>query len=173
MKIGLVSDSHGRIECLEVLERHFADADIIFHAGDFFADAVDLQQILRKKVIAVSGNCDFFSREPSEKNFKIAGIQVWLTHGHLYDVKNSYRKLVEKAKTLGAQVSVFGHTHFPAVFKERGIIFINPGSISRPRKFRGCTFGILYLRNGMASIWIYQVDGELMMRKDLILSKLD
>ena len=39
--------------------------------------------------------------------------KLFVTHGHAYGVKSGLGRLAERAKTLGADVVLYGHTHIP------------------------------------------------------------
>ena len=69
MKIVVMSDSHGRDECVYSLLYENQDADMIIHLGDGMNDfscAMDGLPILSSiPYIRVRGNCDFFSSIPA------------------------------------------------------------------------------------------------------------
>ncbi len=133
MLIGVVSDSHGnRIkmhECLPYLKK----VEYLLHAGDFYEDAELIAGVLNCQVTAVVGNCDYMVKGPTEEMIVLDGNKIYLTHGHLYKVKRNLTGLFKRAKSLKAQIVVFGHTHFPEVFHKSGILFVNPGSLDSPR----------------------------------------
>ncbi len=43
------------------------------------------------------------------------------------------KALTERAKAVGANIVVFGHTHTAVVLMSDGILFVNPGSLAAPR----------------------------------------
>ncbi|ATO50530.1 metallophosphoesterase [Brevibacillus laterosporus] len=138
MSILIISDTHGQIkEVQDVVDRH--PADIILHCGDF---CVDQKQAPFSKMKLVQGNCDF---EPVAKDrvTRWKDLIIYQTHGHLYDVKSSLMKLHYRAEEVGANVVLFGHSHFPVCEVERDILFINPGSLMMPRGFRTPTYAVL------------------------------
>ena len=53
-----------------------------------------------------------------------------MAHGHMFDVKNSYSMILEKAKTEHADVCLFGHTHRQDLRIVDGMLVINPGAVS-------------------------------------------
>lgn len=134
MLIGAISDTHGNkrriLECLAYLD----GVEHILHAGDFYEDAKIIEDAVDCKVTAVAGNCDYMVRGPFEELLVLNGQRVYLTHGHLYNVKRDVKGLVERVKELNVQVAVFGHTHVPQTFYEDGILFVNPGSLHSPRQ---------------------------------------
>ncbi|QUL99452.1 MAG: metallophosphoesterase [Candidatus Fermentithermobacillus carboniphilus] len=133
MLIGVLSDTHGDLKKLEQCLGLMKNAEYILHAGDFYEDAQKIARAMSLKVIAVTGNCDYMVRGPSEEMLALGGQQVYLTHGHLYRVKQDLSLLVERSRALGADVTVFGHTHCPLILRRDGILFLNPGSPHSPR----------------------------------------
>ena len=82
-------------------------------------------------VVAVSGNCDFFSDYPNERLVNLDGTLIFLTHGNKYGVKSTLNYLKEKAKEEQADIVLFGHTHIPYVEEWHNIYFANPGTFQR------------------------------------------
>lgn len=142
MRIGVLSDTHGHLGRAQGAKAVLENLNLILHAGDLASDAPPLERMLQCKVIAVSGNCDINSMEPSEKILDIEGKKIFLTHGHLYRVKFGVDKLYYRAKELSVDLVVFGHTHVPYNEVIDDILFFNPGSLSLPRSGPG-SFGIL------------------------------
>lgn len=140
MRILVFSDSHGSLDdCIKII-RTIKDTDMIIHAGDHSSDAEEIQQMFPNiPVKYVRGNCDF-SIAPSELMINTEHADIFVTHGHLYNVKyeHNYRTLIEKAKEKGADIIVFGHTHIPFNEKTADCSIINPGSIKYGR-----TYGVI------------------------------
>jgi len=116
-------------KCLSVME----GMEFLLHAGDFYEDGLKVGQALGLKVVAVTGNCDYMVKGPAEEMLALGGKRIYLTHGHLYRVKQDLSPLIQRAKALKADVAVFGHTHYPVLFQRDGILFLNPGSPHSPR----------------------------------------
>ena len=112
MRIILVSDSHGNRDSLERLIEN-EKFDYLFFLGDGLND-LGLYDNL-ENVIAVSGNCDFFSVIPNERILQIGGYSILVTHGNKYSVKSSLSKIKEKAESEGVNLVFFGHTHKPTI----------------------------------------------------------
>ncbi len=126
MKILILSDSHGNTSYIEeILSRHVYDQ--VFHLGD--------SEISKNhfRMRMVRGNSFKDDDLPNSLEFKLDGKTFFLTHGHLYDVNNGLNNLFYKAKSLNADYCMFGHTHIPLFEQVDNCIFINPGSIVRPR----------------------------------------
>ena len=87
------------------------------------------------EVYVVAGNCDENSKDtPEDLVLEIRRKKFFLTHGHNYNVNNGIDKIVEKAKELGADYALFGHTHVHLREKVDGITVLNPGSTTMPRQ---------------------------------------
>ncbi|GAA0123411.1 MAG: metallophosphoesterase [Clostridium argentinense] len=133
MKLGVISDTHGSTKGIENAMKVLKDCDVIFHLGDYTNDIEYIEEIYDGKVIAVRGNCDFYSNICEERIEKIGNNTIFLTHGDKYGVKINIFKLRYKAMEVGANIVLYGHSHISKVEYEEGIWFINPGSPSYPR----------------------------------------
>lgn len=134
MIIAVVSDTHGIVLPVAYsLQRN--KVDIVLHLGDYASDAKKIEQITGMEIYAVAGNCDKNSKDvPEELVLEIRRKKFFLTHGHNYDVDNGIDKIVEKAKEVGADYALFGHTHVHIRERVDGITVLNPGSTTLPRK---------------------------------------
>lgn len=125
MKLLIVSDSHGDTSYLsEIIQRHNLET---LHLGDseIPKDMFNMRM--------VRGNSYYDYNMPIDISFKVEEKTIYMTHGHIYDVYNGLTALSLKAQSVNAKYCLFGHTHVPMYAERHGIIFINPGSISRPR----------------------------------------
>ncbi len=104
-------------------------SDLIFHAGD-----IGTEDILRKlrqiaPVHAIVGNIDrepLMSRYPATEVVEVAGRSLYLLH--------NLRSLDLDPKAAGFAAVIFGHSHKPEFYFEKGVLFFNPGSAG-PRRF--------------------------------------
>lgn len=154
MELLIVSDSHGHAERLvEALHRQIRRPDAICFLGDGLADT-EVWASVGIPVYTVRGNCDwsgFYRDEPTERFLYLEGHQLMLTHGHVYDVKSGYERLIAVAREKGADIVLFGHTHMPAELSvspqngERRMYLFNPGSIAYDEG-EGYSFGTLTLK---------------------------
>ena len=129
-KIVVLSDTHGNRADLQKMHNILSEADLILFAGDGANDMLTLPRDILNKVIAVSGNCDLSTFE-KERVIDIEDVKVFITHGDLYGVKQGLDKLYYRAKELGADVAIYGHTHLSDITEEDGLLFINPGNLSK------------------------------------------
>ena len=142
-KILVLSDSHSYFDkVLKIFEKE--KPDIVIGAGDGIKDIEELSYIYPKaEYYMVKGNCDYFDRSHNEENlFEIDNIKIFLTHGHLYDVKRTLNSIKEIGKKLNVSLIVFGHTHKPYIEKDGDMILFNPGATEDGR------YGIIILEKG-------------------------
>lgn len=135
MKILIISDSHGYHDLMRKAIGREAPIDMLIHAGDVEGD---LKNILGDKreyeIKAVAGNMDWLDSLEDELCFPVCGHKIFLAHGHRYGVHGGTRRLVERAKELGADIAIYGHIHMPDYGTEEGVLVINPGSVAKPRQ---------------------------------------
>lgn len=138
MKVLVFSDSHHILGNMYDAVEH-ERPDMVLHLGDCTADAEDLSNAFGGlDLLFVPGNCDPFSPAAPTLFQELGGKRVFMTHGHLFGVKNGLLRLEQEAKRLGADVALFGHTHCPYLRQEDGVWLLNPGSCAH----RGC-YGVL------------------------------
>ena len=141
-----------------------AGVDLILHAGD--VDDPDALEPLRAiaPVYAVRGNYHFHEFSdggallPAVLELDLAGYRVVVTHGHfpglvgvvlkglefalgllgLSTSVRATRRITRRVARLypGADVVVFGHTHWAHIEKVRHTLLVNPGSVYPTRKER-------------------------------------
>ena len=134
MKILVVSDSHGFDTFLMSVIDRVKPIDLFIHCGDYGDFDEYAESFTECPVELVSGNCDYCSPYPGETLISLEGHKLFVTHGHAYGVKGSLDRLGRRAKELGADVALFGHTHMPELREVDGVTLLNPGSISLPRQ---------------------------------------
>jgi uncharacterized protein len=164
MRILVVSDSHHDIAYLGLaLKRFSGRVDLIVHLGDGVADierAARAWGIRLPRVEGVRGNAD---PDPELWPRRLIGNSerpILLLHGHLEGVSEGLERIIMAAEGSGASLVLFGHTH-RAFFEEyRGVLALNPGSISRPRGRDHPTFAVIEVpedRNRWYDLQFYEV----------------
>ena len=145
MRIFVVSDTHGYIgeflNKFSIIEK----PNLIIHLGDYVKDGIEIEKETGVKTLVVKGNGDYFQLGYNEDEiFNIEGKKIFVTHGHIYNVRYGLNNLVYKGQEINADLILFGHTHIPILIQENDTIIMNPGSPSMPRGFdRKNTFGII------------------------------
>ena len=134
MKVLIISDTHKHHENLiRVLER-VGKIDLMIHLGDAEGYEDDIADMAGCPMEIVAGNNDFFSSMPREKELQLGKYKVLITHGHYYYVSTGVEDIKKDAAGRGMDIVMFGHTHRPLLERGKGIIALNPGSISYPRQ---------------------------------------
>ena len=116
MKILVFSDSHrsqsGMVQAIDEQQ-----PDQVIHLGDLISDAEELSYFYPKLPICmVPGNCDGWTTVPSVKQITLQGRSILLSHGHLWGVKSGYEAAIAQARSAGADILLFGHTHQPVSY---------------------------------------------------------
>ena len=130
-KVLAVSDSHNNKYALERIVRKEADSDAILFLGDGIEDFESGMSKIKTDGFAVVGNCDADSISWTRTDIKtFAEKRFFMAHGHMFDVKNTYSVILEKAKAEHADVCLFGHTHRQDLRVVDGVLVINPGAVN-------------------------------------------
>ncbi len=148
MRILLFSDSHGYTHNMIKVINKSKDIDMIIHLGDFIKDAFKIKELYKDIPFEfVPGNNDWTKDYPSEKLLELKGKKVLITHGHLYNVKYDYQRIILRGKILKADAVFFGHTHLAEEIFSEGIMILNPGSISIPAQSEKPTYSLVEIKN--------------------------
>ncbi len=134
MKVLIVSDTHRRNDNYIKVLKKVEPVDMVIHCGDIEGSERLIAERAGCPVQMVTGNNDFFSDLPREKEFEIGKYKVWLTHGHNYYVSMNNENLKREARMRGVDIVMYGHTHKPVIDSDRGVIAVNPGSLTYPRQ---------------------------------------
>jgi len=153
----VVGDTHGKKDLMRKEIKKLPPIDLLLHTGDHFQDGHALAGQMKIQCNAVAGNCDWKKQEPDERILEIAGHRIFLTHGHLYNVKRSMNNLYFKARQNLIDIVIFGHTHMACLEREDNIWFMNPGSPSFPRAGGTGTYGLIQLNPGQADLRIVEI----------------
>jgi putative phosphoesterase len=157
MLVAVVSDTHRVIKYINLAKELIKDADILIHLGDNTDDVEVLKSGFNGDVYAVAGNCDYSVQYPKEAIIEINGRKIFFTHGDLYGVKSSMNNIYYRGKELGVDIVLFGHTHEQIIEEEKGIVLMNPGSISLPR-LKGRYVGFIDINDeGNIDIYLKEV----------------
>ena len=141
IRLGIISDTHGRLDprALTVFEREAVEA--ILHAGDIGGPEILWELNAIAPVTAVMGNNDHagvvgWPLDPIVR-VRFGGHSLAMVHvlGHLKPIPED------------VHVVVHGHTHVASAARDlrSGSLCVNPGSVSRPRSGSGRSVGLLTL----------------------------
>lgn len=171
MRFLIFSDSHGSIANMrEAISRNRkTQIDGIIFLGDGLQSVQLLAEEEGIPLYAVAGNCDLgvdvTKRSTYEKLLEFDGVKLLIVHGHKFMVKSTGEIINNYARSVGADVVLYGHTHRRADNFDPGdgegsgckpLRSFNPGSISLPQT-GACSFGVMELVGGN----IYLSHGEI------------
>lgn len=142
MKILIVTDSHGNTNKIyDIISQE--SPNIIIWTGDHSWDGEECSFAFPDiKFYIVRGNCDIFDRKFNDNEIlDIDGIKIFITHGHLYNVKKEMYTLEAIAERYYVDAVCFGHTHIPYYEEKNGIKYFNPGALKDNR------YGVLLIEN--------------------------
>lgn len=152
--LSVISDTHGARSNLSRLVGDFAVSDKVVFLGDGLNDLNELFEF-QDKIIKVAGNCDFTPFVSKRETFTIEGVKFLAVHGDEFSVKSTLVRIKEYAIKIGANVVLYGHTHLSNINEEDGIIFVNPGTLSRYGSKE--TFAFITVDNGKVSAKIIPI----------------
>jgi len=153
MKIAVISDTHikKKIEVFkEILEGHLKDFDLIIHGGDY--NHMEVLKLLQEtgKFVGVWGNADSDEIKETLKEkevLEVEGLRIGIFHGH-GEKKTTIERAVEALQQEHVDIIIFGHSHQPLIQSKKGILLLNPGSITSKRRERWFSFISLELADG-------------------------
>lgn len=130
MKILVVSDIHyAKNTFFDIFEKEKCDK--VLFLGDGFQAIDEFKRLYPyTDVYKVRGNCDFCYDENLSLEIKIAGKNIFLTHGHQFEVKSGLDLLIANGKVRKADIVLFGHTHIQYANEDNGFLLLNPGSVA-------------------------------------------
>jgi uncharacterized protein len=128
MRIGVLADTHGLLRPQAVTA--LAGVDLLVHAGDVGnAETLRRLRALGPPLEAVRGNVDrgdWALELPETAVVDAGGRHLYLLH-HLAE-------LDLEPGAAGFDAVIYGHSHQPQIRRERGVLYLNPGSCG-PRRF--------------------------------------
>ena len=143
MKLVIMSDTHGDRAIIEKVTAYYPDAEYYIHCGDSELAANDSAV---QNYIKVGGNCDNDAAYEDDVLLEVVEKKIYVTHGHLFNVKSNLMALSYRAQEVGANVVCFGHSHILGIERLDDILFINPGSLTKPRGRKEKTFVVLEMK---------------------------
>lgn len=138
LKLLILSDIHGDHETLyKVIKKEDFDKLIVlgdlFNYGEKVNDKIiNLLQKNKNKLILIKGNCDNYI-EYEKLGLFAHDIFTYSSNNHMVTFTHGNRYSKGFLPEYHGDIFISGHTHIPVLTKERGVIYVNPGSIGRPR----------------------------------------
>ena len=130
LRIFVLADTHNRLPSnIEALAKY---ADEIWHLGDVCDPGV-LQTIenIGLPVSLVRGNCDSNFEWPLTADLERNGVRFRLVH------------IPPDRTPAKVDVVLHGHTHVPRNERREGVLFLNPGCVTRPNRGARASVGNL------------------------------
>ena len=134
----ICSDIHGRLNLFEEMLSRESNIDAVIIAGDLELETYELTDAVNRRfpdgcrIYMVAGNCDAWT--PSARllvtadSFDVSEThKVFLTHVHKY--RASIDLMHYAAQEKGADIVIYGHTHYVHNELIDGITFLNPGAL--------------------------------------------
>jgi len=146
-QLGIISDTHiphfKRIP--EAVWKHFANVELIIHAGDLSTLAVIEQLATIAPVEAVQGNIeqdDVIQKLPIKREVLVGNCRIGIVHilGNA-----QYYARTARQEFPNARVVIFGHSHNPYNQEHEGQLLFNPGSANDRRRQPTCSIGKLFI----------------------------
>jgi putative phosphoesterase len=145
--IGVISDTHiPHFKKLpEAIWEHFAEVELIIHAGDLSVLSVITELETIAPVVAVQGNIEHeeaMLELPIKREIVVGHCRIGIVH-ILGDAASRVR--LARQEFPDARVVVFGHSHIPLNEEHDGQLLFNPGSATDRRRQPRCSIGMLYV----------------------------
>ncbi|MEK4230227.1 metallophosphoesterase [Solibacillus sp. FSL H8-0538] len=158
MKLLVMSDTHGDAAVIERVKNYHLDVQTVIHCGD---SELPYNHPYLQGVERVAGNCDHDPGYVNEIQFTAGELRVFVTHGHLYGVKSSPMNLVYRSKEIQADIVCFGHSHVLGAELIDGTLFVNPGSLLKPRGVAEKSFVVIDISTQQFTVNCYNANNEL------------
>ena len=138
LKICLCSDNHGDMNSINRILTDNPACDYYFHCGDSMLPSEEMEPF-----VSVEGNNDWSYDYPKDRLFEIGGHRIYMFHGTGYTF--SKKLLIDKAKSVKADIVFYGHSHTFTDNEFNKIRFINPGSTLYNRDLTSPSYARVYL----------------------------
>jgi uncharacterized protein len=153
-RIGVISDTHipDFRQLPESIWQHFADVELIIHAGDLSILRVIAELETIAPVVAVQGNVEeeeVVLKLPIKREITIGHYRIGIVH-ILGDAH--HRERVARQEFPDARCVIFGHSHVPWNQEYKGLLLFNPGSATDRRRQPRCSIGMLYVDDEIQSV---------------------
>jgi len=132
--------------------------DLIIHLGDMERDARKISETLGKDVLSVKGNNESVCTAENFHILKTEYGNIFLTHGHIENVKSGLLNLLYKTQEFDCVAAFFGHTHRPHLSQEKGIYLLNPGSLTLPDRGSTVSYAVVNIAEDCFSASIMHPD---------------
>jgi putative phosphoesterase len=137
-RIFVLADTHNRLP--EAVREIAKDADEIWHLGDVCAETIlDELRAIGPQVTVVRGNCDSNYEWPLVVDLARNGLKFRLQHIPPDDLPDD------------VDLVLHGHTHVPRNERRGGVLYLNPGCVTRANQGAPPSVAWLEITNGKIS----------------------
>lgn len=157
MQVLVMSDTHGDSQVIDKVRGFYPNVDAMIHCGD---SELAFSHTALAGMHKVRGNCDAGSAFPNEAVFEVGDVTFFVTHGHLFNVKSSILALSYRAKEVGANIACFGHSHLLGAEMIDDVLFINPGSLLKPRGRKEKSFALVEIQDEHFQVDFFTDDND-------------
>ena len=121
LRIFVLADTHNRLPAN--IDALAAGADEIWHLGDVCAPSIlETLENVGPPITIVRGNCDSNLEWPLVADLERNGVRLRLVH------------IPPERAPENIDVVLHGHTHVPRNERLGGVLFLNPGCVTRPNR---------------------------------------
>jgi putative phosphoesterase len=140
LHILVLADTHDRLpSSVSTLAK---GADEIWHLGDVCAEKIaDELRAIGPPVRVVRGNCDSNKEWPLVVDLVRGGLKLRLQH------------IPPERVADNVDVVLHGHTHVPRNERRSGVLFLNPGCVTRPNRGAAPSVAWLEISNNGTLNW--------------------
>lgn len=180
----IASDIHDNESVLASLSKLASTSKCLafLYAGDLNIENYFIEQQVKSACfpfLPVQGNCDspwswadIGLTLPSYRTYSCKGLNLFITHGHLYSRPSDVGLSDEDF-----DIVITGHTHMNTIsvqnIGDKTVTYVNPGSPTRPRGGTKASYAVIvFKKDGSADIQIRALDGNgLLAQKDIAINK--
>ncbi len=140
LRVFVLADTHDHLP--QNLEALADDVDEIWHLGDLCAPSLLVRlESIGPPVRLVRGNCDTNPDWPQLIDLKRNGVRFRLVH------------IPPARAPEDIDVLLHGHTHVPRDERQEGVLFLNPGCVTRPDKGAPPSIATLEITRAGKVLW--------------------
>lgn len=143
MRVLIISDTHGKSDCLTRINDIVGHVDMLIHLGDVEGDEKLVHDLFDCEIHMVRGNCDYNEALPIFEEVTIGEKKAFITHGHKYGVSLGTKYFETLIDENGYDFVMYGHTHRRDLTSYKDSYIVNPGSLALPRDNDVGTYMIL------------------------------
>jgi putative phosphoesterase len=135
LRVFVLADTHNKLR--PAIVDLAKGADEIWHLGDVCAEQIlDDLRATGPKLTVVRGNCDWSNEWPLVVDLTRGGLKFRLQH------------IPPSRPPDNIDVMLHGHTHVPRDERRGGVLFLNPGCVTRPNRGAPPSVAWLEVANG-------------------------